>query len=94
MEAEASYYGVVSGLRVTEQIDGAHPLHTTYPLLPGDLLVKRGDGTFYKFGPGLGIEGFVLTTEQEAALIRVLHQPFGMGGMDYFLSSGPKGDSA
>ena len=83
--AQPSYTGTSSGLRVTEKIEGAHPMHTTYPLLRGDVLLKRADGTFGKFGPGLGIEGFRLTPEQEAALEPVEDQPFGIGGMGYFL---------
>jgi hypothetical protein len=83
--SDPSYTGTISGLRVTVQIDGAHPMHTTYPLLPGDVLNKRLDGTFGKFGPGLGIEGFCLTPEQEASLEPVEDQPFGIGGLDYFL---------
>jgi hypothetical protein len=35
-----------------------------YPLLPGDLLATRPDGTFGKWAPGLGIEGIKLTQEQ------------------------------
>ena len=87
LRAGPSYTGIISGLRVTVQIDGAHPMHTTYPLLRGDVLLKRKDGTFDKFGPGLGIEGFVLTPEQEATLEPVEDQPFGIGGMDYFLGA-------
>lgn len=80
-----SYTGTISGLKVTVEIDGAHPKHTKYPLLPGDMLIKREDGRFGKFGPGLGIEGFVLTAEQEATLVPVEDQAFGIGGMDYFM---------
>jgi hypothetical protein len=82
---KASYYGRISGFEVTVEMNGCHALHTDYPLLPGDLLKPRPDGTFYKFGPGLGIEGFVLTEEQKATLQPAL-KTFGMGGMDYFLS--------
>ena len=82
-----SYTGTIEGgLLVTEQIEGAHPLHTEYPLLPGDLLFEREDGEFDKFGPGLGIEGFVLTDEQRATLKPSGERAFGIGGMDWFLS--------
>lgn len=90
MSAEPSYGGVApagSMLVVQEQIDSAHPLHTDYPLLPGDWLVKQEDGTFYKFAPGIGIIGFVLTAEQEAGLKpNEKDQAWSIGGMDFFLS--------
>jgi hypothetical protein len=88
--AEPSYTGTVSGHEVPEGAEwiGCHPKHTDYPLLPGDLLIARKDGTFYKFGPGLGIEGFRLTEEQRLALKPVIHQRFGMGGLSYFLDGG------
>lgn len=54
-------------LKVTQEMVGVHPLHTDYPLLPGDVLVRRPDGTFGKL-TGLGIEGFTLTPEQAATL--------------------------
>ena len=85
----ASYYGTVSGHEVTETLEGCHPKHKTYPLLPGDILIKRGDGTWYKFGPGLGIGGFILTVSQQATLRPRVHQRFGIGGMDYFLGETP-----
>lgn len=78
-----SYTGTVSGLRVTERIDGAHPKQPQYPLLPGDLLIEQEDRTFYKFGPGLGIVGFVLTDEQRATLEPVEDQPVGVGSFAY-----------
>ena len=81
-----SYTGTVSGYRVTQKIEGAQRKMPTYPLLPGDLLIEREDGTFYKFAPGLGVEGFILTEEQKATLGRYEDQAFGIGGMDYFLS--------
>lgn len=85
---QPSYTGRTGGgLRVTKQINGAHPKLTEYPLLPGDLLGKRDDGTFGKFGPGLGIEGFVLTPEQEASLEVAEDQPFAIGGMDFFMEN-------
>jgi hypothetical protein len=54
-------------LKVTQEITGAHRLHPTYPLLPGDVLIQREDGTYGKL-TGLGIEGFMLTPEQAATL--------------------------
>lgn len=81
-----SYTGTVTGIRVTKQIDGAHPKHPNYPLLPGDLLVARGDGTFNKFGPGLAIVGFELTPDQILSTEPAEDVAFGVGGMDYFLS--------
>jgi hypothetical protein len=92
-EAQPSYTGTVSGLRVTATIEGAHPMHTTYPLLRGDILLKQNDGTFVKFAPGLGIEGFLLTPEQEATLERVEDQRYGVGGMAYFLAAEPEASS-
>jgi len=81
-----SYTGTGDGgWYVTEQIDGAHAKHPNYPLLPGDLLFDREDGTYGKFGPGLGIEGFVLTDEQIATLKPSGEFSYGMGGMSYFL---------
>lgn len=54
-------------LKVTQEMVGVHRLHTDYPLLPGDVLVQRDDGTYGKV-TGLGIEGFTLTAEQAATL--------------------------
>lgn len=45
------------------ELKGVHPLHPEYPLLPGDVLNRRDNGTWGKFGPGLGIEGFVLSND-------------------------------
>jgi hypothetical protein len=55
---------------VTEELTGCHrlPIWHDYPLLPGDLIKDRGDGTYGKIAPGLGIEGFVLTDEQKLTL--------------------------
>jgi len=60
----------VRGFEVAEQIDNAHPLHTNYPLLPGDLLVrvKGRTRTFAKEAPGIAVIGFVLTREQVSSL--------------------------
>jgi hypothetical protein len=57
-------------LKVTQRMMGCHPntFHVDYPLLPGDVLVLRDDGTYGKVAVGLGIEGFVLTPEQIATL--------------------------
>lgn len=68
------------GFRVTETIDGAHPLHPKYPLLPGDLLVRDAGGTWAKEAPGLAVIGFELTPEQEAALQPV---QFSRAGLAY-----------
>lgn len=84
----ASYYGEIKAgdaLVVTEEFQHCHPMHTHYPLLPGDLLVPQEDGTFYKHGPGLGIVGFILSQEQQASLQPCKDTVFGIGGMDYFL---------
>lgn len=89
MSTKPSYTGTIkagTGVEVTEQIDNAHSKLTEYPLLPGDILFKREDGRWGKFGPGLGIEGFVLTDEQIENFTKPNEeQRFGMGGMDYFL---------
>jgi hypothetical protein len=53
---------------VTEELEGHHPIHKDYPLLPGDVLVPREDGTYGKL-TGLGIEGFRLTAEQAKTLV-------------------------
>lgn len=61
--------------KVTQEINGAHPLHTDYPLLPGDVLTKVTSqdaepellGTWTKH-TGICIVGFQLTPEQEATL--------------------------
>lgn len=54
-------------LQVTQEMIGVHPMHPDYPLLPGDVLMRRPDGTYGKL-TGLGIEGFTLTDEQQATL--------------------------
>lgn len=51
-------------LMVTEKIAGAHPQHPDYPLLPEDLVKRQPDGTWYKYAPGMGVTGFVLSEEQ------------------------------
>lgn len=56
-------------LKVTVTIEGAHPLHTTYPLFPDDVLTKEPDGTYAKHAPGLGVFGFKLTPDQEDTLV-------------------------
>lgn len=87
--AKPSYTGTVSGYEVPEgaKWDGCHPKLSDYPLLEGDLLIHRDNGTFYKFGPGLGIEGFVLSQEQIDSLIPRINQRFGIGGLSYFLGA-------
>lgn len=51
--------------KVTKKIEGAHRLHTDYPLLKDDVLVEQDDGTFFKTLQGLGIYGFMLNVEKE-----------------------------
>lgn len=58
----------MDGFLVTERIDGAHPNHAHYPLLPGDLLTREAAGTWAKEAPGLMVIGFTLTDEQAATL--------------------------
>ena len=58
---------------VTETLNGTHPKHTDYPLLPGDVLVAQPDGSFYKTAPGLGIMGFRLSSKQFATLVPRTH---------------------
>lgn len=55
-------------MMVLGEIPGAHPSVKGYSLLPEDLLVQSGDGTWRKAAPGIMIGGFVLTAEQEADL--------------------------
>jgi hypothetical protein len=54
-------------LRVTERMVGVHPIHTEYPLLPGDVLTLDKDGTYTKH-TGLCVAGFTLSAEQSASL--------------------------
>lgn len=53
----------VDSMTPKKKLVGVHPKHPEYPLLPGDSLYKRADGTWGKIGPGLGIEGFVLNED-------------------------------
>lgn len=50
-------------MMVTEEIEGAHPRHGSYPLLQGDIMQLYTDGTWAKVGPGLMVAGFVLSEE-------------------------------
>lgn len=79
-----SYVQKMSGFKVTEEIKGAHPINTSYPLLPGDFLVEQEDGTFYKVAPGIGMVGFVLTEEQKSRLGRYEDEHVGIGGTSFF----------
>jgi hypothetical protein len=56
------------GQLVTQTIHHASAINPQYPLLAGDLLFEREDGSFGKVAPGLGIEGFMLSAEQRATL--------------------------
>lgn len=71
---------IYDGFRVTETIEGSHPRLENYPLLSGDLLVQEPDGFWTKTCPGICVLGFVLTSEQEAALEPV---QFEARGLDY-----------
>lgn len=86
---EPSYYAQGSGgFFVTETLEGCHPVHADYPLLRGDWINRRSDGTWGKIAPGLGIEGFILTPEQVAKLRpndSVL--TLAVGGMDFFMET-------
>lgn len=87
MQGGPSYTGTLnSALVVTEVIEGAHPKHSYYPLLPGDMMIQEANGTWHKFGPGLGISGFVLSDKQVATLELREDIHFGVGGMGWFLS--------
>lgn len=55
-------------LRATQSLEGKHPIHADYPLLPGDILTRSSDGTFAKHAPGIGVFGFVLTEQDIATL--------------------------
>lgn len=60
--------------RVTTTIEHAHPRHTKYPLLKGDILVKTGVQTYTKLAPGLAIQGFILEPKEEETL-ELLQEP-------------------
>jgi hypothetical protein len=82
------YFKGEGGWFVTKTLEGCHPLHTHYPLLEGDWINKREDGTWGKIAPGLGIEGFVLTEDQEATLRQNTSKlTLAMGGMEYSWSN-------
>lgn len=68
------------GYVVTQTIEEAHPLHPTYPLLQGDLLVRDSDGTFAKVCPGLHVSGFVL---KQLDLFNIHPVKFISRGLDY-----------
>ncbi|UDL16328.1 hypothetical protein SEA_ZOOMAN_44 [Microbacterium phage Zooman] len=50
-------------MMVTEEMNGRHPRHVDYPLLPGDSIQLYTDGTWAKVSPGLMVAGFVLSEE-------------------------------
>lgn len=58
------------GFLVNETINGAHknPALSKYPLLPGDIIVPREDGTWFKECPGVAIGGFILTEGNAKAI--------------------------
>lgn len=82
-EAEPTQYSKparrAQGFLLKSRVDGAHP-QTDYYLLPEDLLVRNGDGSYSKVGPGLAVGGFILTPEQEAELAPV---EYIFRGLDY-----------
>ena len=79
------------GFLVTETINGAHrnPSLASYPLLPGDIIVKSAlEATEYwsKECPGVAIGGFILTPEQVATLRPVR---FVSNGLSYTIVGEP-----
>jgi hypothetical protein len=68
----------MNGFVVTTEIQGAHRRMDDYPLLPGDLLVREEDGSYWKECPGMSVGGFVLTNEQAASLRSVEYQVYGL----------------
>lgn len=66
------------GFLVNASIAGANPKMSYYSLLEGDLLTKASDGSYRKVCPGLDVGGFILTTEQEAALTPATFQQAGL----------------
>lgn len=73
----------MNGFKVTETIEGAHPLLPNYPLLPGDLLVQDSGGTFMKEAPGIAVGGFQLSHED--ILDRLEEVEFTRHGLEYTL---------
>lgn len=72
--------------KVTETINGAHPTHVDYPLLPGDLLLPCPDGTWTKEAPGLAVGGFVLPKNDP----RLTPVTYGKTGpLEYFIAEDP-----
>ena len=74
-------------LRLTVQLDGTHPKHPDYPLLPGDVLTRDCRDDTYVKHTGLGMFGFVLTDEQVATLEPVDGQIVLVGSVADSLSS-------
>lgn len=54
--------------RVTVELDGRNAIHPTYPLLPGDIILREPDGRWMKHAPGIAVGGFLLSAEDEATL--------------------------
>lgn len=67
------------GFVVTEDILNAHS-RLSYPLFEGDLLTHNKDGSWMKEAPGVCVDGFKLTIDQEASLRRV---NFARDGLQY-----------
>jgi hypothetical protein len=70
---------------VLMRMDGRRPDMLDYPLLPGDVLRKDEDGTWWKVAPGLAIGGFVLSDEDVARLAEQTNERWVMTGLEgYF----------
>ena len=66
------------GFLVVDTIEGAIKKKPNYPLLDGDLLVEKSDGTFIKECPGIAIGGIELTEEQKSRLREVSFTRYGL----------------
>jgi hypothetical protein len=52
-----------SDLTVKRVLRGVNERHPNYPLIPGDIIHKDGDGTYWKSSPGLMVGGFTIEEE-------------------------------
>jgi hypothetical protein len=77
------------GYVVTETIDRAHRRMDDYQLMPGDLLVREKDGSFWKECPGMSIGGFHLTDAQIATLRETEYE---VHGLTYVYDAGSRSD--